>query len=90
MDIQEIKKPLPRMRSVVQAVKELKELDPNTSVTESYIRRLVKQGKIKSYDIGRNILINFDYLCDFLNDPEIGTQDDIAEDYGIIRRVAER
>ena len=48
MDIQEIKKPLPRMRSVVQAVKELKELDPNTSVTESYIRRLVKQGKIKS------------------------------------------
>lgn len=90
MDIQEVKKPLPRMRSVAQAVKELKELDPNTAITESYIRRLVKQGKIKSYDMGRNILINFDYLCDFLNNPEIGTQDDIAEDYGIIRRVAER
>lgn len=78
------------MRSVAQAVKELKELDPNTVVTENYLRRLVKQGKIKSYGIGRKILINFDYLCDYLNDPEVGFQDDITSDYGIIRHVPER
>ena len=37
-----------RMRSIPQALKAIKSLDPETAVTEHYIRKLCKNGTIKT------------------------------------------
>lgn len=55
------KKPLHRMRTIPKAVAELREEDPNTSVTLYRLRRWVKQGKVKSFDGGqKSTLVDLD------------------------------
>ena len=39
---------LPRMRTIPQAFKEIKALDPDTSITMSVLRRLVKEGAVET------------------------------------------
>lgn len=60
---------IPRMRLAREIVEELKELDPKTSVTESGIRRLVKEGKLRSVKVGNKSLINLDQCIDYFNEP---------------------
>lgn len=55
------------MRILKEAVLELKEIDPQTSVTEYFIRQLALQGKILSIRAGRKRLINFDSLLEYLS-----------------------
>lgn len=59
---------LPRMRSLPEAAKELKEYDPHTSFTEPVLRRMVREGNIPHVKSGRRILINLNSLeeCIFL------------------------
>lgn len=52
----------PRMRTLPQAYKELKETDPNTAITLRAIRKLVSSGEVPSFKIGNKVLINFDLL----------------------------
>lgn len=52
----------PRMRTIPQAYLELKNIDPNTAVTERAIRKLVNDGAIPYFKIGNKTLINFDLL----------------------------
>ena len=46
-------KSLPRMRTLPQAVKEIRENDPNTSITYQKLRRWVLDGRIPSFDGGK-------------------------------------
>ncbi len=39
-------------------------------LTETALRRLAKQGKLPGVYIGRKFLVNYDRLCDWLNDTE--------------------
>lgn len=57
------------MRLAREIVEELKKLDPGTSVTESGIRRLVKEGKLRSVKGGNKSLINLDQCIDYFNEP---------------------
>lgn len=57
------KRPLPRMRTIRQTAAE-------TGVAEYFVRRLVKQDKIKYVQAGRKVLINLDLFVDFLNGGE--------------------
>lgn len=59
----------PRMRTIKQIVNEMKQLDPHTSLSESSIRRLVKDGKLQSVQIGKKNLINLDHCLSFFNNP---------------------
>lgn len=51
---------MPRIRTVPKAAAELKEKDPNTSITLTRLRRLVKDGKINSFDGGKSPLVDLD------------------------------
>ena len=59
-------KPVARMRTVDEAYALLKELDPETSVSKNFIRRLALMGKIPVLNIGRRRLINFDLMLEYL------------------------
>ena len=53
---------LPRMRTIPQAYKEIKAIDPNTSITVSVLRRLVKEGAIETVQVANKRLLNLDLL----------------------------
>lgn len=58
---------MPRMRLISEAFNEIKKDDPNTAITLSGLRNLVRQGKIPCTKIGRKTLINYDALIEYLN-----------------------
>lgn len=58
---------IPRMRTVADAVKELKALDENTAVTEYYVRSLAVTGAIPRVKSGKKYLINLDSLIEHLS-----------------------
>jgi len=60
---------IPRMRTIPESFALLKDLDPGSSLAQCAIRRLVLDGKIKSVKAGRKILINFDDLIEYLQNP---------------------
>lgn len=58
---------IPRMRTVKEAIEELKAIDPQTAVREYFLRDLVAQNAIPVVRAGRKILINFDKLLEYLD-----------------------
>lgn len=60
---------IPRMRTVAEAAKELKEMDEHTAVTEYHIRQLALSGVLPRVQAGRKMLINFDLLLEYLQNP---------------------
>ncbi|MGN0507947.1 MAG: hypothetical protein ACI4GX_01825 [Ruminococcus sp.] len=60
---------IPRMRTVPEAAKELKEMDEHTAVTEYHIRQLALSGVLPRVQAGRKMLINFDLLLEYLQNP---------------------
>lgn len=77
-----------RMRFPAEALAELKKIDPDTPVSLSFIRRLVKTGAVPSVpvDTGKRRLVNFDALCAYLENPPA----DEAQTARGIRPVDER
>lgn len=53
----------PLMLSINQAAK-------RGPLSETALRRLVKQGKIPGIYVGRKFLVNYDKLCEWLNNNE--------------------
>lgn len=74
-----------RMRFARQAIQELKKEDPDTQVTEHYLRHLIKTGAVSSVSIGNNRrLINYDLLLEYLSNP---TSQSDEKEVGGIRRL---
>lgn len=61
---------MPRMRTASKIVAEIKALDPDSEVTEYFVRQLVKDGTVKPTWAGNKALINLDDVLDLLR---IGT-----------------
>lgn len=82
---------LPRMRTVDNAVKEMKQADPGTEVTSGLIKELVAQGKIAYQCVGNKKLINLDALMQYLATSSSGDYTPTAKEdmRGIIRAVKE-
>lgn len=49
-----------RIRTLPKAAAELKKKDPGTCLTLTRLRRLVKEGKIRSFDGGKCPLVDMD------------------------------
>ena len=65
---------MPRMRTIAQAYKAIKESDPNTAFTMRALRRMVDTKEIPTVSIGNKGLINLDLLLSRLacyNDDDI-------------------
>lgn len=77
---------IPRMRTPAKIVAELKALDPETEVTEYYIRQIVKAGAVPVVWAGSKALINLDDVLELLR---MGTSrpEPEAPAEGGIRRV---
>ena len=58
---------LPRMRGLSEAVKELKEQDPKTALTEHALRIMVKSGVLPCIRAGNKYLINMAVLERYLS-----------------------
>jgi hypothetical protein len=71
-----------------EAPQQLKEDDPQTSVTESMVRRLALSGKIKTQVLGQKRLINYDSLLEYLSSVHTDPEPKPIE-YGKIRPIKE-
>lgn len=60
---------IPRMGTLPEALKMLKELDRSTAITLRALRRMVNNGEIPVVMVGSKRLINFDKLLERLNMP---------------------
>ncbi len=58
-----------KIRTINQAIEDLKNADPNTAISENYIRTLVKNGIIPVHKAGSKVLINMELLENFLAEP---------------------
>lgn len=58
---------MPRMRTIQEAAKELRQSDPNTALTPYAIRQMVLKGEIPCVQAGKKRLINMDILEAYLN-----------------------
>lgn len=76
---------LPRMRTIPQVVQELKKQDENTAISEHYLRKLVKIGKMPHVNTGHKILICLDTISDYLQ-PSLEVQN---EPVNGIKKIAE-
>lgn len=65
MEITEKKKA--RIRTIREALSEIKATDPDTAVTYNFIRKLCDNQSITSFWSGKKILINYDELLRLLN-----------------------
>lgn len=60
---------LPKIRTLDEAIRELKESDPRTCVTRHFLWSSVRSGKLPSIKAGGKYLVNMDTLTAFLNNP---------------------
>ena len=58
---------LPRMRTIPETIKMLREYDPETCLTETALRRMVLTNQIPYTRVGKKYLINVDTLICFLS-----------------------
>ena len=73
------------MRTIDEAAAFLRQADPNTAVTKTVLRRLVRSGEIPSVRVGAKYLIDLGVLDDFFGGQTAKTP---AVQSGAIRPLA--
>lgn len=76
---------MPRVRTISQAVQAIKEADPESSLSEWWLRQLVKSGKLKCHRAGNKYLVDLDLLEEFLKNPP--NNEDVNQPYGVLRKI---
>ena len=56
---------IPHMRTIREAYSEIKKEDPNTAISERYLRQIVRDEGIAIY-IGNRALVDMEKLIDYL------------------------
>lgn len=74
---------IPRMRTLPEAVKEIKQMDEKTALTLSALRRMVNNGDIPCVSIASKRLICLDTLLERLQNPT--PKELSAEQYKTVR-----
>jgi hypothetical protein len=57
------------MRTIAEAIQEVKKADPQTAFTQTALRRMLKTGELPSIKAGTKYLVNLDVLFNYLNNP---------------------
>ena len=73
-----------RMRTVSATINHFKSIDPETAVTENFLRTQIKLGNIKTVRAGNRYLLNLDLVEEFLSNPP--AEEEMHTDYGSLRR----
>jgi hypothetical protein len=56
-----------RVRTIQQCYKEIMAIDPESAVTENFIRKLCHAGAVKHFKSGVKFLVSLDDLLDYLS-----------------------
>lgn len=65
----------PRHRTIKDCLCEIRKLDPETAITEWFIRQLCKQGKVEYFLSGNKSLVNLSSLLRYLGFSETNQPD---------------
>jgi len=76
-----------RIRTIKAAMDYIHTNDPESSVTEYFIRRSIKSGALRAQYAGCKQLIDLDELDEFLKGSQLVQ---ITPDFGVIRPIPER
>ena len=84
---------IPRMRTISEAAAELRALDKNSAITPYFVRQLCIKGVLPTVKAGKKILLNFNDLLEYMNDPTADKfkprTESTSKESGVIRRIAE-
>ena len=61
-----------RMRTIAETAKFFREMDENTQITESTLRKMISEGTIPAIKTGTKHLINLDTVLQLFNAPAKG------------------
>lgn len=84
--VQSVKGPV-RMRTISQVMEHFKQEDPDSSISEYYLRGLIKQEKVPVFYAGRKCLVNLDRLIEYLNSGLPEADPEPVKNFGVIRKV---
>ena len=79
-----------RVRTLPEAVRCIRETDPDSALTPHALRKLVLAGAVPCIRIGAKRLVDMDVLERFLSGLYTPPQPERPVDYGSIRRLPER
>ncbi len=65
---------MPRMRTIKEAYKSIKESNPETALSPYAIRRMILQKAIPSIQSGNRYFVNLDALEEYLSTPSIAAE----------------
>ena len=75
-----------RIRTISETAIYIKTMDPDTTIGEWYIRKIIKSGKLKCHRAGNRFLVDLDRLEEYLaNPPEEIPIDEVR--YGRLRKI---
>lgn len=57
---------IPKIRTIAEAIEELKRLDPETAITARFIKEGIADGKIPVIRVGNKVLVNMANIFTFL------------------------
>ena len=60
---------IPKMRTLDNAIKEIKEVDPDTQLTRHALRRMMLNGTIPCVNLGRKRLVDLNLVWNYLAYP---------------------
>lgn len=56
-----------KMRTINESVALIKQADPESAITYNFIRSLIKEGKIRYFQSGKKVILNFDDLIEVIS-----------------------
>lgn len=59
-----------RMRTAAQAFREIKAMDPDSSISERQIRAIMKSGRVPVFRQGNKTMVTMESLIDYFEHPE--------------------
>ena len=57
---------IPKIRTIAEAIEEIKRLDPETAITARFIKEGIADGKIPIIRVGNKVLVNMSSIFAFL------------------------
>ncbi|NLN03859.1 MAG: helix-turn-helix domain-containing protein [Clostridiaceae bacterium] len=60
-----------RIRTIRETAKILKEMDPETRITENTLRKLITEGNLPHRTVGKTYLLDVDTIIDFFKCREV-------------------
>lgn len=67
---------IPRLRKIPHAVREIKEQDKNSAITEYLLQELIRQGELSQMKYGNAWLVNLDELAYYFKSKENHNEED--------------